>query len=853
MLRRLVPFCSVVATLLVVAACSRTGLHASHSNDGGAITRDGSSELTSDAASALRDGPSDGNLVGPDTQLDSSVSDREGDVPHASDLDRDSAADQAVPPVTGDARDVPHASDLDRDSAADQAVPPVTGDGGDDRHVELDGQDDAGRDRVGREASVDQDNPSPCTGAPVLGIPPMMLLDGYDQESLAVADLNGDGKLDLVSAGRNVLVLLGKGDRKFASGIAHAPATAGFAVASVLGDLNGDGKADIVLADSSNTVSVLLGNGDGTFATEVEYPTGDFPRALAIGDLNNDGKPDLVTANNASNTVSVLLGKGDGTLAPKLDYASKGPSTGVALGDLNGDGKLDMVMVIDSSPLTLSAALGNGDGTFAPSIDLPFQTTMGMDGAPVALGDLNGDGRLDLVVAVVYNGEVAVLLGKGDGTFAAPMSLSTKGGPGGLWLRDLNHDGRLDLVTAWGGVRVSLGRGDGSFAPELVHPFSASVLALAAADVDGDGSTDIAVAASDGNRGWVDVLFGKGDGTFASGQVLTYQADSPPGSVVLGDLNADGNLDLVGMSSTSVGVLLGAGDGSFAAISEYPTGIATRSIGLGDLNGDGAIDIVTVSSTTSSVGVLLGQGDAQFAPKLDYPTDQGPLGVTVGDLNADGVLDVVTSNQGSSFKGTVSVLLGVGAGRLATHVDYPVGVNPFAVALGDLNGDRKLDMAVANMGVDGQWSISVLLAKGDGTFAPQSAYACGFGPNSIALGDLNGDGKLDIVTANSTAATTVSVLLGNGDGTFATYVEYTTGARPHSVVLGDLDRDGKLDIVTANPDSGTLSLLLGKGDGTFASAIDYAFAANTVALGDINGDGRLDVVTDRAVLLGSCW
>jgi hypothetical protein len=223
-------------------------------------------------------------------------------------------------------------------------------------------------------------------------------------------------------------------------------------------------------------------------------------------------------------------------------------------------------------------------------------------------------------------------------------------------------------------------------------------------------------------------------------------------------------------------------------------------------------------------------------------------------VNGDGKLDALTvGGGGSSFShGTVSVLLGAGAGKLSAHVEYAVGANPQGLAVGDLDGDGKLDLAVANLGYDGGWSLGVLIGKGDGTFAPEVELESAYGPNSIALGDLNGDGKLDIVAANSGAATTVSVSLGKGDGTFAAHVDYVTGERPHSVVLGDMNGDGKLDAVTANPDSHTVSVLPGKGDGTFAPELQYIVNATMVALGDVNRDGTLDVVTDKAVLASSC-
>jgi hypothetical protein len=177
-----------------------------------------------------------------------------------------------------------------------------------------------------------------------------------------------------------------------------------------------------------------------------------------------------------------------------------------------------------------------------------------------------------------------------------------------------------------------------------------------------------------------------------------------------------------------------------------------------------------------------------------------------------------------------------------------------SLALGDLNGDGKLDMVVANEGVDGYWSVGALLGKGDGTFAARGDVSTDRA-TSVALGDLNKDGKLDLVTANDWGSRAF-VLLGKGDGTFAPMTSYSTWSYTPHLALGDLNGDGQLDIVVAS--TGATEVLLGKGDGTFAPSLSYAACAQTLALGDFDGDGRLDIATVTyastvSVLLGACW
>ncbi len=185
-----------------------------------------------------------------------------------------------------------------------------------------------------------------------------------------------------------------------------------------------------------------------------------------------------------------------------------------------------------------------------------------------------------------------------------------------------------------------------------------------------------------------------------------------------------------------------------------------------------------------------------------------------------------------------------GAVGFQTAQSYPVGTNPMAVALGDFNGDSKVDLAVVNFGdptVNDNGSVSILLGNGGGTFQPANNVVAGTNPSSIAVGDFNGDGRVDIVTVNSD--NTVSALLGNGDGTFRAHVDYGTGSGPDFVAVGDFNSDGRPDLVVTNSSGGSVSVLLGNGDGTFQSHVDYPTggAANGVAVADLNGDGKLDL------------
>jgi hypothetical protein len=275
---------------------------------------------------------------------------------------------------------------------------------------------------------------------------------------------------------------------------------------------------------------------------------------------------------------------------------------------------------------------------------------------------------------------------------------------------------------------------------------------------------------------------------------------------------------------------------------------------VGDFNGDGKLDLAVVNSGSNDVGVLLGNGDGTFQPAVNYDVGSVPDALAVGDFNGDGKLDLVVVNSGSN---NASVLLGNGDATFQTALDFDIGGTPISVAVGDFNGDGKLDLAVVTNPASPN-QISILLGYGDGTFQAPVTYAAGSVPVSVAVGDFNGDGKLDLAVANispgNTGPSMVSVLLGNGDGTFQPAVEYGAGSDTDSssVALGDFNGDGKLDLAVAYSGStNRVSILLGNGDGTFQSAVDYAGASlpgtSPPVLGDFNGDGRLDMaVIDAA-------
>ncbi|HTD12686.1 MAG TPA: VCBS repeat-containing protein [Steroidobacteraceae bacterium] len=321
--------------------------------------------------------------------------------------------------------------------------------------------------------------------------------------AVATGDFNADGNVDLIVAnegGNSVSVFLGNGDGTFQQAVDYTVGTTPISVA--VGDFNGDGKPDIVVANQgSNNVSVLLGNGDGTFQQAVDYAVGASPASVAVGDFNGDGKLDITVANQGSNSVGVLLGNGDGTFQQAVDYAVGANPISVAVGDFNGDGTLDLVVANSQLP-AFSVLLGKGDGSFETATN--FGTTRA---AAVAVGDFNGDGKLDLVAAggscksgcpILY-----LLLGNGDGTFQTANGFidSTQNSASAIAIADLNGDGKLDVILSnrnSSAISVFLGTGTGRFGAPLDFEVGGIPSAAAVGDFNGDGKLDLAVSAGGG-------------------------------------------------------------------------------------------------------------------------------------------------------------------------------------------------------------------------------------------------------------------------------------------------------------------------------------------------------------------
>ena len=431
----------------------------------------------------------------------------------------------------------------------------------------------------------------------------------------------------------------------------------GVAQSVVVADVNGDGKPDLVVATlcfCDLGVAVLLGNGDGTFRTLVTYSSGGaLADSVAVADVNGDGKPDLLVGNecgnfrnntclgNGESGVGVLLGNGDGTFQSPLTFPSGGTYLqSVSVADVDGDGRPDLLVVnlcafvnAANCPVTLrngtvGVLLGNGNGTF--QLINTFESG-GIEPTSIAVGDLNGNGTLDLVVANFGSGTVGVLPGNGFGFFGRAVTYSAQGA-NWVAVADVNGDGKLDLVVANGAAGVLLGNGDGTFRPIVTYNSAGlETTSIAVADANGDGKPDLVVSnlctdntCSGGSAG---VLPGNGDGTFQ--KALIYKSGgSFPYSVAVADVNGDAKPDLLvaNSGSSTVGVLLNNSG------VHSPTSTSLTS----SLNPSIYGQKVTWTATVTSSGSITPTGKVRFTWS----------GYTIGSatLNSSGVATLTRSN-----------------------------------------------------------------------------------------------------------------------------------------------------------------------------------------------------------------
>jgi len=564
--------------------------------------------------------------------------------------------------------------------------------------------------------------------------------------------------------------------------------------------------------------------GVSAFFSAFHYAAGTEPREVAAEDLNNDGSPDLVVANVESHDVSVLLGNGDGTFQAAVSFAAGDRPTSVAVGDLNSDGSPDL-------------AVGAHKGSVTSSFDLPSVAVNRGDFLYFVV-DPNGNCDCDSTA-------LDLTIQGGAGTWNLATDFRRSPDPA-----NPNPDGTGNSQV-WHFLRsATLAREPWTYT--LLPGFITDALSMEGLEqwqgTEGSTPNDLLPAV----------------GINATGTVQNFGSHFAWEPDVIRVHPSSGRLAVVGWQSPMDGPV--SVHGSFTRLStgcgngitwfiHNDAGLLARGMTNGDV-----------------VAVLLGNGDGTVQAPVEYDAGSDPRSVVLADLNQDGHPDLVAANHGSW---DVSVLLGNGDGTLQPAAAYGLGDSHAAnqVAAGDLNGDGHLDLVVANGAPwQGIYEASVLLGNGDGTFQPPLLPAFHLG-HSVAMADLNGDGRPDLVgTAffhhSPFDFSVVLAWLGNGDGTFPSGSAVTVPGDPVSVAIGDLVGDGALDLAVALLTAGGVQILPGNGDGTFSLDPPAALIPGVgsvpvcIVARDFDGDGRLDlavannggndvsVLVDRPLLWG---
>ncbi len=546
--------------------------------------------------------------------------------------------------------------------------------------------------------------------------------------------------------------------------------------------------------------------------------------------------------NLTSSGTMVIVGNGNirGTLSGNIIHAEKNlTSSGaiVAVGDIlsrNGTAKTKGYVFFSGATLSEMSGFNEYLNIIHSGLGTNSVTRLTNQGDLVNIGTIQA-------------GETHMRRG---GTFATKVDYATGTTPQFVAIRDLNSDGKADLVVVNGAsnsVSVFIGTGSGLFVAKVDYPTGSNPFSVAIGDLNGDGKPDLSVANYSSNS--VSVFLNNGNGTFAG--KVDYTTATSPHSVAIGDLNGDGKPDLAvaNNASDSVSVFLNRGNGTFAAKVDYTTGNGPYAVAIGDLNGDGKADLVVTNAGSTYASVFLNNGDGTFASKVDYTTGFSNYAVAIGDLNGDGKADFAVTIHNSNI---VYVFLNNGDGTFASKVDYTAGDTSSSIAIGDLNGDGKADLAVGNQASGVGTFVSILINNGNGTFATKVDYTTGTGP-LVAIGDLNGDGKADLAVANS-ASDSVSVLL-NISKTILFASSGTGGAvgigtsTPGSAlsVSGAVLINGYGNILNTKVDVGLALEVIGTMSGRVLHAQDVLRSSGSLIV-----EGTISGATLRGAGLASC-
>ena len=672
---------------------------------------------------------------------------------------------------------------------------------------------------------------------------------------LGLADVDGDGDPDLLISnnGLSMGVRLNNGQGVFGPGYIVALD----AFEATAADLDGDGDLDLVATTARggipDNLSVAMNGGSGNFGLATVVIVGGTPKAVAVGDMDGDGDLDLLTGDSYSGRVTIRLNDGSGgfgtsLLMPVAGSTSIGYVKDLEVGDVDGDGDLDVAVIsIGSSDVTI--CFNNGATGFSGST----VATAGFRPQDISLADLDGDSDLDLAVANGQDATVAVRMNNGAGGFAGGVTLPIAYNTQQVHVGDVDGDGDLDLLVANdNGIRELLN--NDSLTPSAV----VAVVALAPArnQLNAPRTSNVALTFSQplGNtsttRAGLSVSSSLRGGrlvgqTTVGGSTLTFDPalDFMPGERI--SVSTTRGVRSSGAVSArphtyQFNAAVGGGTGVFGGGGSLPY-VQVAPVAV-DFDNDGDLDLVNGTS------VSINNGNGTFGVSRNFVSNPYTINKTaMADLDGDGDLDLISSSNydtglSNSF-GSICSNLNNGNGTFAPLQLARMGSFAAGLAVGDVDGDGDPD-AVA--GYD-YTKVGVVLNAGNGTFGSLSTREVGIRSNQVFLADMDGDGDLDLIATNG-----ATIVVSQNDG-FGTFDTPTTVATSNAGILTivDADADGDLDLLTA--DLQELNVRLNNGNATFGSRSSLTVVSNggvltaqNLLVGDVDGDGDLDAVVARA-------
>jgi hypothetical protein len=677
---------------------------------------------------------------------------------------------------------------------------------------------------------------------------PLGHFDSSENVALAAGDIDGDDFVDFVMAGGfagTVDVMLNDGDRSFTLGAPFTLVDVPYDVE--LADFDGDGHLDLAVVNfNGSNISIGRGVGDGTFSEHFIAPLDLLPTEMLVRDFDGDGDLDIVANNRGATTLSLLLGNGDATFAPRQTLLSGFESLGLAAADVDANGLLDILAT--NTDESLSVLLQPSVGVFVPA---NFDTQI-YGPTEIAVVDFDADGDLDAVVGSQLDEELGVMVGDGLGGFVLGPLVTSSQRTERIATHDMDGDGQRDLVIGWrspGAVFVTPAEADGSFlglvnSRSFVLPLESGLADFVVADLDSDGFEDLAGVGEFTRIGLV-TAWRVASGAFETPQLFSEAIEDR--SFTIGDFNVDGLPDLAyqDFESTSGAIALGDGLGGFVVGAAH-TALKDLPARTGDVDGDGIPDVVMVSNAglQRKLYVSLGLGTAlgDLAPALTQTLNWSVAGVELGDLDGDGHLDAIVAQSGfvvAQGGFLLHVFLGNGDGTFVpSQASISVPVSPAQYRLGDLDGDGDLDIAAAR-----DDELVVVLGTGDGTFGAPQTIVVPNGADDLEFVDLDGDAVPEIVLKSASIGG-FTVVKDSATVTPELTLVPLAISFISSLAAGDVDGDGRNDLVLGQWGGCGVIVVRGRGDRTFEAGERFCALGlvQRVELVDADGDGDLDIL-----------